>query len=67
MRNGGSQNNRSSGHKNVYRNNKMNKWFVGIYFNGKLNNLCFTDDLDAAVFVASEYRDKYHGEFARAS
>lgn len=52
-----------TGLKNVTRH--RNKWQVRIRFNNKLTHIGTFDDLELAEFVASEYRDKYHGEFAR--
>lgn len=49
--------------KNVTRH--KNKWQVRIRLNNKLTHIGTFDDLELAKFVASEYRDKYHGEFAR--
>jgi hypothetical protein len=54
----------SSGVKNVYWNNKLDKWVVRMRVEGKLTHIGVFEDIELANFVASEYRDKYHGEFA---
>lgn len=53
-----------SGSKNVNWASKLNKWLVRMRIDGKNTHIGVFDDLELAKFVASEYRDKYHGEFA---
>lgn len=48
--------------KNVTKH--RNKWQVRMRINGVLMHIGVFDDIELASFVASEYRDKYHGEFA---
>jgi len=57
------QRNNTSGHKNIRRNN--GKWVVELKVNGKPKYFGRFEDLELAILVASEARDKYHGEFAR--
>ena len=52
-----------SGIKNV--NWKKNKWCVQIQINKQKKHIGYFKDLDLAELVASEARDKYHGQFAR--
>lgn len=52
-----------TGLKNVTRH--RNKWQVRIRLDNRLVHIGVFYDLEIAKFVASEYRDKYHGEFAR--
>jgi len=54
-----------SGFKNVCWHKRLNKWGVSLAVSGKLRHFGYFDDLELAAFVASEVRDKYHGEFAR--
>lgn len=56
-----------SGHKNVCRHAAANKWQVSVKANGKRMNFGLFEDLELAALVASEARDKYHGEFARTA
>ena len=55
----------SSGAKNVCWSHKLKKWVVRLRINNKPTHIGVFEDKDLAIFVASEYRDKYHGEFAR--
>jgi len=55
----------SSGYKNVEWHNKYKKWCVKIGIENKQVELFATHDLDVAAFIASEWRDKLHGKFAR--
>jgi hypothetical protein len=57
--------NNTSGYKNVYWHNQTKKWCVRITSNKKDINCGLFNDLDLAGLVASEARNKYHGEFAR--
>lgn len=54
--------NNTSGHKNISWKN--GKWVVELKLDGKSKYFGRFDDLELASFVASEARDKYHGEFA---
>lgn len=56
--------NNKSGLKNVSWNNRLRKWHVQMNIKGKHTHIGVFEDLELAKFVASEYRDKYHGEFA---
>jgi hypothetical protein len=56
-----------SGHKNVCWHAAANKWQVSVKANGKRMNFGLFEDLELAALVASEARDKYHGEFARVA
>ena len=55
----------SSGIKNVCWHKRLNKWGVSLSVEGKICHFGYFDDLELAALVASEARDKYHGEFAR--
>jgi len=57
------QRNNTSGHKNVRWAN--GKWAVELKINGKAKYFGRFEDLELAALMASEVRDKYHGEFAR--
>ena len=57
------QRNNTSGHKNI--RHKNGKWVVELKINGKAKYFGRFEDLELAALVASEARDKYHGEFAR--
>jgi hypothetical protein len=48
--------------KNVTKH--RNKWQVRMRIAGVLTHIGTFEDIELAAFVASEYRDKYHGEFA---
>jgi len=50
--------------KNVHWSAKRNNWQVQMNIHGKYTFIGTFKDLELADFVASEYRDKYHGEFA---
>jgi hypothetical protein len=54
----------SSKVKNVYWVNRLGKWLVRMRIKGKPTHIGVFEDKDMAIFVASEYRDAYHGEFA---
>lgn len=56
------QRNNTSGHKNIRKKN--GKWTVELKVNGKSKYFGQHEDLEIAVLVASEARDKYYGEFA---
>lgn len=60
-----SHKNNKSGCKNVYWQKNMNKWCVILTINRKRNTIGYFEDLELADLIASEYRAKYHGEFAR--
>lgn len=55
----------TSGIKNVCWNKLYGKWYVVIRVDKKRHYLGYFDDLELAALVASEAREKYHGEFAR--
>ncbi len=55
----------SSGVKNVTFCKSSNKWRVRFKLNNKDISLGMFEDLELAELVASEARNKYHGEFAR--
>lgn len=59
------QRNNKSGVKNIHWCDKAKKWIVYLKINGKNTNFGGFEDLDLAVFVASELRDKHHRTFAR--
>jgi len=59
------QANNKSGVKNVGWSDQRKKWVVYMKVDGKNTNFGGFDDLELAAFVASELRDKHHGEFAR--
>jgi len=50
--------------KNVHWCAKRNSWQVQMNIHGKYAYIGTFHDKDMAIFVASEYRDKYHREFA---
>lgn len=54
-----------SGFKNVSWNKFRNKWGARIKIKNKYQHLGLFDCIELANLVASEHRDKYHGEFAR--
>lgn len=54
-----------SGIKNVVWHTRDRKWQVAVSVNGKQRNFGYYDDIDLAELVATEARNKYHGEFAR--
>ena len=54
----------TSGAKNVSWKKPINKWQVGLTVNGKKKYLGVYEDLELAELVATEARDKYHGEYA---
>lgn len=56
------QRNNTSGHKNICF--KKGRWVVELKIAGKQQYFGRFEDLDLAILVASEARDKYHGEFA---
>jgi hypothetical protein len=56
-----------SGHKNVSWHPTYNEWIVSFSFDGKRKHPFKSEDLELAAFVASEWRDKLHGKFARTA
>jgi hypothetical protein len=54
-----------SGTKGVTWDNRNSKWTVNITFNKKQKYLGRYDDLELAVLVANEAREKFHGKHAR--
>ena len=57
--------NNLSGTKGVHWHKKNKKWRVQIKVNGKIKSCGLYVDLELAELVASEARNKYHGEYAR--
>ena len=57
--------NNTSGYKNVFWDSTRSKWGVTIAFNNKCVFRKRFDDLELAILVATEVREKYHGAFAR--
>lgn len=58
--------NNKTGHKNIHWQKNMSKWCVKITINQKSTIVGYFEDIELADLVASEYRAKYHGEFARS-
>ena len=58
------QKNNKVGIKNVCWNKQNKKWFVQLTQNKKRILKAYFDDLELAELVATEARNKYHGEFA---
>jgi hypothetical protein len=56
----------TSGIKNVSFHKESKKWRVVVSVNGKNKSFGLYHDIELAELVASEARNKYHGEFARA-
>ena len=54
----------TSGSKNVSWKAKINKWQVAISYEGKRKYLGVFEDFEFAELVATEARNKYHGEYA---
>lgn len=57
--------NNTSGIKNVSWCDRNNKWRVTMQVGAKQKYFGLFEDLELAALMASEVRDKYHGEFAR--
>ena len=55
----------TSGSKNVYWHTEANKWFVRFTLKNKTHSFGMYDDLELADLVATEVRNKFHGQFAR--
>lgn len=55
----------TTGIKNVYWNKVRNKWQVSLSINKKLETIGYFDDIEFADLVATEARNKYHGNFVR--
>jgi hypothetical protein len=55
----------TSGAKNVYLDNKRNKWIVRFNVSKKSFYFGRFDNFELAELVATEARNKYHKEFAR--
>ena len=53
-----------SGEKNVCWNKKQKKWIVTLGVNKKIKYFGTFENLELAVLVATEARDKYHKHFA---
>ena len=58
------QKNNKVGIKNVCWSKQNKKWFVQLTQNKKRIFKAYFDDLELAELVATEARNKYHGEFA---
>ena len=56
----------TSGIKNVSFHKESEKWRVVVSVDGKNKSFGLYHDIELAELVASEAREKYHGEFARA-
>ena len=54
----------TSGAKNVYWHKPTNRWSVIVSAAKIRHNLGYFDDFELADLVATEARNKYHGEFA---
>lgn len=65
MRNVRLRSDNRSGVKNVSWDARLGKWRVQMRINDIPTYIGVFDDLETAKFVASEYRDRYHGGFAR--
>lgn len=59
------RNTNTSGTKGVWFHKQSNKWQVALCINKKRKHLGSYKDLELAELVATEARNKYHGEFAR--
>ena len=55
----------TSGYKGVHWDKARNKWMVTVQKNKKIVFNKRFEDLELAVLVAEEARNKYHKEFAR--
>jgi hypothetical protein len=55
----------TSGSKNVFFDNRSNKWRVQLRINGRSKSFGAYDNLELADLVATEARDKFHGAYAR--
>lgn len=65
LRNTGKNKRNTSGAKNVYFHKPTLKWQVRVNVGGRSKHLGLYDDFELADLVATEARNKYHGEFAR--
>jgi len=54
----------TSGVKNVHWFKRDNTWQVQLRVNGLRKHIGYFDDFEFAALVATEARNKYHGEFA---
>lgn len=63
--NGKFRKNNTSGAKNVYFDKRNSKWRVLLSVDGVTKSLGYYDDFELADLVATEARDKFHGQFAR--
>jgi hypothetical protein len=54
-----------TGHKNICWHKGAKKWYVQVRYNNKFVVRLLIEDLELAILVAQEARDKYHGQFAR--
>ena len=53
-----------SGVKNVSWHKPLKKWLVSMRLDNRRTHIGVFEDLEIAKLVATEFRDKYHGEFA---
>lgn len=56
--------NNKSGYKNVFWVKREEKWKVEVRIEGKKKSFGLYDDIELAIIVAEEARNKYHGAFA---
>ncbi len=61
----GKNKNNTSGAKNVYFHKPTGKWQVRVTVDGRSKHFGLYDDIELADLVATEARNKYHGNFAR--
>jgi hypothetical protein len=57
--------NNTSGIKNVHFDKQKNRWNVQLRIDKKIKHFGLYKDLELAELVATEARNKYHGDFAR--
>ena len=55
--------NNKIGHKNIFWSERDKSFVVKLKINGKQKSW-YVKDLELAILVAEEARDKYHGKFA---
>ena len=63
--NRGIQKNNKSGIKGVSWNSQSKKWRVQLRHDGKVKYIGQFEDLELAELVATETRNKFHGDYAR--
>ncbi|QFH28235.1 hypothetical protein D8Z68_07985 [Escherichia coli] len=64
FRGGSIRKNSKSGCRGVTWHKRQKKWNVRLGFHGKSKHFGCFDDLELAVLVAEEARDKYYGDFS---